>query len=64
MILILLLGLVHLRVRACNCIMPGQSIIVAKAGWEFLRFEKLVDVPVVSSGLRTTMGKLIHQMLK
>jgi hypothetical protein len=58
------MDLVVPRVRAFIGIMSGLSTIVANAGWKFFGLGSLLICLLVSRGLRTTMGKMVHQLLK
>jgi hypothetical protein len=58
-VLILLLG-----VRAITYEMPWLSTVVAKVGQKSLGLRNLWMCLWFPLGLRTTMGKLIHQLLK
>jgi hypothetical protein len=60
----LCMGLVPPRVRAFIGIMPGLSTIVANVGWTFLSLVSLLMGLSLTWGLRTTMGKMVHQLLK
>jgi hypothetical protein len=44
--------------------MIGLSIVVANAGRKFFRLGSLLMCLLVSRGLRITMDKMIHQLMK
>jgi hypothetical protein len=58
------MGLVLPRVQTFMGIVPGLSTIVANAGWEFSGLGSLMLCLLVSRGLWTTMGKMVHQLYK
>jgi hypothetical protein len=58
------MGLVLLWVWEFIGIMPRLTIIVANAGRKFFGLGSMLMCLLVPQGLRTTMGKLIHQLLK
>jgi hypothetical protein len=62
--LLLWMGLLLPRVWAFIGIMLGLSTIVANVGPNFFRLGSLLMGLSLPWGLRTTMGKMVHKLLK